>query len=273
MMVGGIEGFGGLHMPSWSGTPVEDALPVTCLDNQAINADFRVVINHREDPFIKSLPWSTMPYFHGMNLVNARAGSWILLHADIDPNPPVLVHWEYGKGSGLAHMPCWHPAWGYSIMYNWDYYPDYVINMNYLNAGVDIPQNPEMMHRIRSGLTNYQLNRAVAVSLMDFVEKFGADVSSGEKRLSEIDKTYRQVQRLFIDQDYDHVSISLDSIDGEFQILSDELVELKDRALLWIYVIELLSVSGTSIIAGFTLWSLMVRRRLYREVSFTRTQR
>jgi hypothetical protein len=49
----------------------------------------------------------------------------------------------------------------------------------------------------------------------------------------------------------------------------DALV-LKDRALFWIYVIEWLSVSGTFLLAGFVLWTLMVRRRLYRQVASTR---
>ena len=47
-------------------------------------------------------------------------------------------------------------------------------------------------------------------------------------------------------------------------------VELKDRALFWIYVIEWLVVSGVSMLCGFLLYTLMVRRRMYREVSVTR---
>lgn len=43
----------------------------------------------------------------------------------------------------------------------------------------------------------------------------------------------------------------------------------KNIALMWVYVIEWLVTVSTFFIAGFVLWSLMVRRRLYREVAKT----
>ena len=52
--------------------------------------------------------------------------------------------------------------------------------------------------------------------------------------------------------------------------LTQEAIDAKDRALLWIFAIEWLVVSGTSILAGFLVWTLMVRRALYREVRITR---
>ena len=272
MMVGGIEAFGGDNHPTWGGSPVEDALPVISLNGQTFREDFRVVVNYEEDPFIKSLPWETMPFYHGMNVVTPKEGSRTLLQSDQTPYHPILTYWEFGEGSGLAHMPDWTPAWGSSIMYNWDFYSDFIANMNYLNAGVEIPQNPEMMHQIRSSLRSYVLNRALAVSLMEFVEKFGAKISIGEEHLSQIGDTYKDAQRLFIQQEYEESLAVLNEIDEEFQLLSLELVELKTRALLWIYMVEWLTVSGTAIICGVVLWTLMIRRRLYREVSITRAR-
>lgn len=271
MMVGGIEAFGGDNYPTWAGSPVENALPVLCRDGQTFRVDFRVLIDDPGDDFIQSLPWETMPVFHGMNIVTAKEGSTVLLRASVDPNYPLLVYWEYGRGSGLAHTPDWTPGWGQTVM-TWDFYSDYVANMNYLNAGVGIPQNPMLMHRIRDSLRAYVLNRALAVSLMEFVEKFGAKVSVGEERLKVIADTYKEAQTSFIDQEYDTCMEIMIGIDEDFTQLSRELVELKDRALLWIYVVEWLAVSGTAIICGGILWTVMVRRRLYREVSITRAQ-
>jgi len=45
---------------------------------------------------------------------------------------------------------------------------------------------------------------------------------------------------------------------------------LKDRALLWVYIIGWLAVTATALVSSFLLWSIMVRRRLYREVQLTR---
>lgn len=270
MMVGGIEAFGGDNHPTWGDSPVEDALPVICVDGKTFRKDFKVVVNYEDDPLIKSLPWNTMPFYHGMNVVTPKEGSRTLLSADLTPYHPIVSYWEYGQGSGLAHMPDWTPAWGSSIMYYWDFYPDFIANMNYLNAGVEIPQNPEMMHQLRNLLSAYSLNRAMAVSLMEFVEKFGAKISVGEEHLNSIGLTYKDAQRLFIEQEYEESLSVLYEVEEEFQLLSQELVELKSRALLWIYMVEWLTVSGTAILCGVILWTLMVRRRLYREVRITR---
>ena len=270
MMVGGVEAFGGDKYPTWGESPVEEALPVLCIWDKTFRTDFKVLVSQPDDPFIKSLPWKTMPFFHGMNVVTAKDGSKVLLKSDKEPYHPVLVYWEYGKGSTIAHTPDWTPAWGASIMNYWDYYSDYVANMNYLNAGVKIPQNPELIHQIRSKFRNYVISRALAVSLMDFVEKFGAKISYGEQRLDEIADIHKEAELLYIAQEYDQTLSVLNEVAEEFTILSEELVELKDKALLWIYIVEWLTVSGTAIICGIVLWTLMVRRRLYREVKITR---
>jgi uncharacterized membrane protein len=272
MMVGGVEAFGGDGHPSWGSSSVEDALPVLCISDTSFRNDFKVVANHPDDPFLQSLPWGTMPAFHGMNVVTAKEGSTVLLQANVDANHPALAYWEYGEGSSLAHMPDWTPAWGSSVMYYWEYYSDYIANMNYLVAGVQIPQNPQMMHQIRAQFRDYVLNRALAVSLMEFVEKFGARISVGEERLTEIAVTHGKAVDHYINQEYDQALGILVDMDQAFKDLSDELVELKDRALFWIYIVEWLAVSGTAIICGALVWALMVRRRLYREVRITRAR-
>jgi hypothetical protein len=45
---------------------------------------------------------------------------------------------------------------------------------------------------------------------------------------------------------------------------------VKNRALLWVYMIDWLVTSAALFISGYVLWTLMVRRRLYREAKGTR---
>jgi hypothetical protein len=47
---------------------------------------------------------------------------------------------------------------------------------------------------------------------------------------------------------------------------------MKDRALAWVYVTEWLAITGTTMICGYVLWAIMVRRRLYRAVRVTRLE-
>lgn len=43
--------------------------------------------------------------------------------------------------------------------------------------------------------------------------------------------------------------------------------------MLWVYVTEWLVVSSTGMVCGFILWTVMVRRALYRAVQETRLGR
>ncbi len=63
-----------------------------------------------------------------------------------------------------------------------------------------------------------------------------------------------------------------DAIAG-MQAVSQEAEKAMHRALIWVYVSEWFVVTGTSLASAFVLWTLMVRRRMYREVDITRLRR
>ena len=75
---------------------------------------------------------------------------------------------------------------------------------------------------------------------------------------------------VYIELRFDEVLEAYHKIRRTLDDLEEQAIELKERTLLWVYVIEWLVVSGTSLAAGFILWSVMVRRRLYREIGVTR---
>ncbi len=52
--------------------------------------------------------------------------------------------------------------------------------------------------------------------------------------------------------------------------MEGESVRIRRRALMWIYLTEWLVVTGTAMFCGFVLWTLMVKRRLYREIETTK---
>jgi hypothetical protein len=57
---------------------------------------------------------------------------------------------------------------------------------------------------------------------------------------------------------------------SRFAALREDAMDLKDGALLWIYLTQWVAVTGTSLTTGVVIWTLMVRKRLYREVGTTR---
>ncbi len=55
--------------------------------------------------------------------------------------------------------------------------------------------------------------------------------------------------------------------------MSSEAIRLKDGALRWVYLIEYLSISAVALVSAFSLWTLMVKRRLFREIAPTKLTR
>jgi uncharacterized membrane protein len=269
LMVGGVESFGAEGYVSWGSSPVGSVLPVQCSEGLALRSDFRAVPQDPDHPFVRSLPFATMPPFHGLNVVTSRPGSELLFETDIVPHHPVLVCWDYGNGSGVAHTPDWTPAWGASVCI-WDYYPDYVANLLLLTSGIPVPQDLESRHVVKLRLRDYATGKALFSALLDFVEKFGGDTHDLEVELRDLEKTSREAEALYLQLDFTGALSKLGEVNEGFELLSRKAVKLRERALAWVYLVEYLSVTGTSMAAGFCLWTLMIRRAVYREAGATR---
>ena len=108
------------------------------------------------------------------------------------------------------------------------------------------------------------------MATIDFVEKFNANTRTLTKEIGDNEAKRREAERLYIAQDFQSAVEMMDEVISRAQDLADESVKLRDRALFWVYVIEYLVVTATCLITGTILYSLMVRRRLYRQVYVTR---
>jgi hypothetical protein len=90
------------------------------------------------------------------------------------------------------------------------------------------------------------------------------------EELDSVNEMMSGVREAYIDLRFEEVLVVYRDVEEILKSLEERAIELKQRALFWVYVIEWLAVSGTGLFAGFLLWSVMVRRRLYREVGGTR---
>ena len=105
---------------------------------------------------------------------------------------------------------------------------------------------------------------------MEFISRFGANSNSVDDKLAEAEEILSSARGYFIDLD---LISALEEADQVILLLreADELaLKAKQTALFWVYAIEWLTVTATLLLCGVSLWTLMVRRRLYREVSATR---
>jgi len=108
------------------------------------------------------------------------------------------------------------------------------------------------------------------VSLLEFCESFGANTQRIMSRFGEMDEAISQAMPQYLELRFEEMLETYRRVGEMLEDAEAEAVKLKNRTLLWVYTIEWLAVTGTSLVCGFLVWSLMVRRRLYREVGATR---
>jgi hypothetical protein len=148
--------------------------------------------------------------------------------------------------------------------------PDMILAELLFSTGRDLPSDVIALHRLRVKFTDFGSQKNFIYALLDFIDKFGANTSPIVERMGEIADLNRQARQLYLDQDYQESSATMDRVLADVESLRQDSLVLKDRALLWVYLVEWLVVSGVLLVTSFALWTLMVRRRLYREVASTR---
>ncbi len=273
-MMGGHESFGGsTGHPDWGKTPVGDALPVDTQPDQYM--DGKVTILKEDNPFISSLPWRPdLPFLqeYASNIVNRRPSTQVLAIDTIDNtgyDNPFFSTWKYGQGRTFAMTGDWTPGGGIQFL-RWDYVPDFATNLMLYCSQRPIPQDIELVHNVRFGLEQLAYQRALMDSLIDFVERFGAKPDRILERLTDFDTKRQEVIDLYLEQEFEEVRSLMDEASGLLEEANKVAERVKSEALFWVYVSEWLAVTATFLISGLLVWSLMIRRSLYREVSTTR---
>ncbi len=180
---------------------------------------------------------------------------------------PHSMYWKYGEGITWTHQDMFGQYW--NTLFN-PYAPDMVVSEIIYSTGRELPQDVVQVHRLRGKFSEFADAKSYIYSLLDFIEKFGANSAPIVKDMGGIAETEREARQLYINQDFERSSSSMDDALTAMDSLREKALKLKDRALLWIYIIEWLAVTGVSLIAGFSIWTLMIRRRLYKQVSVTR---
>ncbi len=273
VMIGGNEAFGGCcGYTSWGTTPVDEVLPVQSLTGKW--AEGRVVILDPDHPLVSSVPigpgleW--MKYYDG-NEVELKTGASELaqLVRMAKPPAPFWATWRSGKGRTFAMAGDWTPAGGVVFM-RWEYYGDFAVNLMLYLSDNELPEDLGAVHKARGKFLEYRWAKAYLFTVMDFGEKFGANMNPIARIIDEAESRYGDAAQAYLDQDLGKTLEALDDSLGSLARGTQRAMRLKDQAMFWIYAIEWTATSGTFAASGFVLWTLMVRRRLYRETESTK---
>ncbi len=266
---GGGEGF----YTSWGDTLLGTMLPVECLGgyNYQTATLQKIDFVDRESPLTR-LPWASCPPIELNNAVSLKRGAHAV--ADVVEKGtrwPYIFDWRYGMGMVVGETQVVHSRNTLNLMITyWEYFPDFLVYLVYYGAGREIPQDVVLVKRIRNQILSHFTEKSMITSVLDFAETFGADTSGIYNDVRGIDRAHEESERLYVDGDYQACSDSLDAIQGRWREIASEAMRLKDKALAWVYAIEYMAVSSVAIVTGFVIWTLMVRRRLYRHVRATR---
>jgi len=247
-------------------------LPVECLGgyNHQFATPQSVEFADELHP-LSRLPWDNCPPVELNNAVQMKEGGHLI--AEVVSGGiawPYIFDWKYGEGYVVGETQVVHSRDTLNLMISyWDYFPDFLTYLAYHGAGRPIPDDIVLVKRIRDQIGSHYAERSMVMSVFEFAEVFGADVTGVYERIDEIDLLHSRVEELYLEGSYDGASELLDEIQRMWADTSKEAMRLKDRAMLWIYLAEYLTISGVALACGTVLWSLMVRRRLYREVATT----
>lgn len=288
LMCGGWESFGGaFSRPSWGDTSIGALLPTNDVPGTYMlqpAGDMHLIIDEPDNEFIRSLPWDpTQPFMMNFehNVVTAKEGADVLAHVEsaFFKDHPGMVIWELEKGvrtyavtgeiigpgsePGQVHTMCAHGApWKYAI--------DFGSNLMIYLDRRPVPQDVELVHAVRSTMFETTTRKALLVGLLEFCDSFGANTDRIVSRIDEVQGLISAAIPRYLELHFEEVLDTYDQVGTMLVEIEEEAVRLKNRTLTWVYIIEWMAVTGTSMMCGLVLWSLMIRRRLYREVQTTK---
>ncbi len=274
LMTDGHRGFGGTtsQKAPWKGTKIEEeVLPVWVYTDQFVEGPIKMRVLVEDNPLMRSLPWETAPPLTRLNKLTMKEGATKLAD-DGKKGFPVIAYWDLGPGRSAIFGTDLHGHYAVRWVKEWIYWHDFLLNLIYYSCGAEVPEDPEMMHSIRQSFFEYSTRVALLRDMMGFIEKFGANPAAIDEELSSIEEDKKKVDELYLEQSYPDALSLMNNILEDMRDLELKAVLLKDRALGWIYIIEWLVVSGASMGCGVLVWTLMVRRKLYREISTTRAR-
>jgi len=149
------------------------------------------------------------------------------------------------------------------------YRTDILMNVILQSTGRQLPSDILVVHNQREAFGNYIQQRRFLQEVIDFAEDFGANVGSIYDGLRDVDGAVDDAKERYLDQDYDESGAIMAEVFTTLGELNSEAFSAKDRALAWVFASEWMALTGTSIISGWVLHYLMVKRRLYRETGRT----
>jgi hypothetical protein len=185
-------------------------------------------------------------------------------------NVPWLLAWEYEKG---RTMTCGGFLWTTIFaVTEFEYGADITMNLVLYMTQRDLIQDVDVYHTLKEDFRAYRNSVSYIISLSDFIDKLGVTTTKVQDEIMALEAIWRSASDYYLDQDFTSCRERLYEGFVRFEEAETLTMKVKDAAMMWIYFVEWLVTVGTLFISGFFVWTLMVRRRLYREVETSKVR-
>ncbi len=209
-------------------------------------------------------------------LVIAREGAttlaWQVGNFPVIGRVAYLVSWDYEKGRTMTSGDFMGNGWfgcPGSPTSN-QYSPDILTNMIFHITRRKLIEDVAIFHRLKIGLAELSSRMLGLVSLKDFIDKFGANTQPVENEIRALQEMERRAIEQYLDQEFQACQETIHLGLARFQEAEQTAIRIKNSSLLWVYLVEWLVTCSTLSISGTVVWTLMIRRRLYKPVRVTR---
>jgi hypothetical protein len=238
---------------------------------------FYLVPSDPDHELLRNIPWDEIR-FVAFNRPVERPGTKVIARMSegraVNQNKPVIVYLDYpGGGRSVSYIMNWHDPSGFPIpkaFYEWAWHYDVLAHMIYWPAKESIPDDLILVHTVRELIYGLRSIRIYVVATIDFADTVGADLQQLYLDLSMLDSDRHGVDEFYNDNQMEECHALLLRLQGDYDQLVGQAIQAKNAALFWVFLTEWLAVLGTSLTTGIVIWSLLVKRRLYKEVGETR---
>lgn len=257
-------------MDMWARTTIYDLFPA----DVDLQTDVQALMGRTFYRIVHESPFFDLP---DIEKIAMNAGHHGDLHARLGSvveaewrgrGTPALVTGEFGRGRTLQLAHGWDNIPHSSR--SWEYLPDYTYHQILFISGVPVPLDLQIAHKARELFVEVRNRRVVTISTLEFMDRFGANIVGAERKFAQLEDQVEEAKRTYLANDPEAAAEELHAVLEQYPDFEAEMVRSKEKALFWIYVIEWCVVSATSTTCGIVVWSLMVRRALYREAETTR---
>jgi len=273
----------GKAYPGWKNSVLDEILPVELNDKMRQDGStFSIRVLKKDPPLLSMFVPLGIESVRGASAftyLTTRTGAtvWGKLTSPTLPTTASgdwLVSWRVGATGGIFWVVAddldstwWSAVHGLSKN---EYAIDIFLNILLYSTDRSLPEDILLLHDLRMRYWRYNEDRLLLFSLLEFVDRFGANTRTLENEIANVDQLKEESFKAYRQQDFAQASASMAEALGRVESIADSAMKLKDRALFWVYLIEWFSVMGTLFASGFALYSLLVRRILYKEVRVTR---